>query len=274
MNGRPEKLVSLKHAGKTYLFRDAWDYWAYAEVVLANVYWPFALKEDDVVIDLGANIGLFTIHISDRVKKVIAVEPEPSNFRVLERAVKDNSLKNVTLFNMAVSDKMEIVKIDGLSSLAKISEKGQPVQSDSLDAILERDDCKEVNVIKMDIEGYEAKVLKAFHHWKAIREMIIEVHSSEIRNEISELLTGNGFVIKDITDVDYSRIRRNITSHFGSFLAGEFKNSFFLTRKYLRYVFKIGPPGTRPKPGTGGASSGTGVLHAINTNFVPARAAG
>lgn len=273
MTSRPEKLVSLEHAGKTYLFRDVWDYWAYAEVILADVYWPFILKEDDIVIDLGANIGLFTIHISDKVKKVIAVEPEPSNFRILEKAVKDNNLSNVSLFNMAVSDRMEVVKIDGLSSLAKISEKGHPVQSDSLDAILEREDCQ-VTVIKMDIEGYEAKVLEAFHHWKTIREMIIEVHSLEIRNEISELLTKNGFVIKDITDVDYSRVRRNITSHFGSFVTGECKNGFFLTKKYLRYVFKIGPPGTRPKPGTGGASSGTGVLHAVNTNFVPARATG
>lgn len=261
------KLISVTHKGKKYLFRDPWDYWAYAEVILADVYRPFQLKKDDVIVDLGANIGLFTVHIADKVKRVISVEPEPSNFHILEQAVMSNRLTNVTILNIAISDRRELVRIAGQASLAKISDSGTPVQADSLDALISSRECANANILKIDIEGHEGIALRAFTGWSNIREIIIEIHSLDLHNEISDLLQRNGFAIRDISKVEYSRIIKDVASHPISFILAEAKNGFFLTRKYFRYLLKIGPAGSRPKPGTGGISQGTSVIYAFNKNY-------
>ena len=62
----------------------------------------FHPKEGDVVIDVGAHIGRYTIIASKRVGpngKVIAIEADPSNFEMLNRNIQLNRLANVTTLN-------------------------------------------------------------------------------------------------------------------------------------------------------------------------------
>lgn len=68
---------------------------------LEKPFYPyFDGKENLVVLDLGANVGLFSIHVSD-CSKVFAVEPTPSHFEVLKRNIKN--LKTITPLNYAIS---------------------------------------------------------------------------------------------------------------------------------------------------------------------------
>ena len=66
------------------------------------------VKKGDTVVDIGANIGYYTLILSKLVGdsgKVFAFEPDPENFSLLEKNVKANNLKNAILINKAVSDK-------------------------------------------------------------------------------------------------------------------------------------------------------------------------
>lgn len=65
------------------------------------------LKKGDVFLDIGANIGYFSVVASTLVGasgKVIAYEPDQKNFRLLEKNIAVNGLTNTRLFNAAVSD--------------------------------------------------------------------------------------------------------------------------------------------------------------------------
>ncbi|MCS7121544.1 MAG: FkbM family methyltransferase [Archaeoglobaceae archaeon] len=55
-----------------------------------------------VVVDAGAHVGLFTIYASRKAKKVIAIEPNPKNYSLLELNIKRNNLKNVKAIKKAL----------------------------------------------------------------------------------------------------------------------------------------------------------------------------
>ena len=67
-------------------------------------------QKGDVVVDVGANIGYYTILLADKVGKtgmVYAFEPDITNFEILEQNIKANNLKNVMAVNTGVGSKNE-----------------------------------------------------------------------------------------------------------------------------------------------------------------------
>ena len=74
--------------------------WYELPVVRAVV--PF-LGPDTVFVDVGANIGQYTLLASPFVRQVIAFEPNPATYALLEGNVRRNRLRNVSLYQAAVS---------------------------------------------------------------------------------------------------------------------------------------------------------------------------
>ena len=138
----------------------------------------FTPKKGDIVIDIGAHIGLYTIISSKRVGangKVVAIEADPSNFEMLNSNIKLNQLTNVTPLNYAVYSKETKVKLylpSGESGFTKYNtimpnwintqEKFVEVNANTLDYLLQLNEIRqeEVNWIKIDVEGAEFEVLK------------------------------------------------------------------------------------------------------------------
>src|SRR3989442_3100626 len=65
----------------------------------------FQVAAGDVVVDVGAHIGRYALRAAARASKVIAVEPDPSNFSLLERNVRLNGFSNVVLVPQAISSR-------------------------------------------------------------------------------------------------------------------------------------------------------------------------
>jgi FkbM family methyltransferase len=138
----------------------------------------FTPKEGDIVIDIGAHIGLYTIISSKRVGangKVVAIEADPENFEMLTSNIKLNQLTNVIPLNYAVYSKETKLKLylpSGESGFTKYNtimpnwintqEKFVEVNANTLDYLLQLNKIRqeEVNWIKIDVEGAEFEVLK------------------------------------------------------------------------------------------------------------------
>jgi FkbM family methyltransferase len=127
------------------------------------------LRKGMTVVDVGANIGFLTRHFSRLVGpggKVFAFEPDPLNFRFLEF----NTLarKNVERAQMAVSDNAKPAWLHlNATSGAGNSLVGQthsfesvPVSCVSLDDFIKSHGNPQVDLIKIDVEGAEVKVLQ------------------------------------------------------------------------------------------------------------------
>jgi len=72
------------------------------------------IKNGNVVVDLGANIGYFTLIFAKLVGiegQVIAFEPELSNFKILQKNIKKNHYKNTIAENLAISNKILEAKL-------------------------------------------------------------------------------------------------------------------------------------------------------------------
>ncbi len=128
------------------------------------------LEAGDVAVDVGAHIGYFATVFADAVGPdgaVFAFEPDPDNFRLLERNRSLNGFAQISCRQVAVSDRVTKSMLHksaanlGGSSLVKSSlhRSEIPVRTAPLDQLLERE-TRPLDLIKIDVEGAELDVLK------------------------------------------------------------------------------------------------------------------
>jgi FkbM family methyltransferase len=154
-----------------------------------------------VVVDVGANVGGYTVRACKTAKKVIAIEPQPDVFNVLRQNVKLNCPNNVVLVRKAVADRpgravLRVPVIGGFvdSDRAFIMPKyisllnakrrirayrEVEVELDTLDNILMTLDS--VDLLKVDVEGAEALVIKgARHTLERTKRIMIEIRDQNV----------------------------------------------------------------------------------------------
>ncbi len=175
----------------------------------------FLPKEGDVVVDIGAHVGRYTMISSKRVGidgKVIAIEAHCNNFNILQSNIKLNHLPNVIALNYAVSSKEMPVKLylpgeelgytiyNTLMAYRTDNEKRFiEVNANTLDNLLHLNGITEVHWIKIDVEGAEFDVLKGAENVLSLNEhisLLIEIHGLDNYAPIIEFLTLRKFNVE------------------------------------------------------------------------------
>lgn len=189
------------------------------EIFFSKNYFPkinkeqdFGIGEKDIVIDIGAHVGIFSIYVASMAKKgkVYAFEPVKKNFKRLEYHKHLNKLDNLTLVNKCVSDKNKRVKIylaqkntgghslnrNKFKSLREVVRGSEIVDCITLKSIFDTYKIQTCNFLKLDCEGEEAHILKALprDYFKKIDKIVLEFHHP-IVNEIklAEYLAKQGY---------------------------------------------------------------------------------
>ena len=132
------------------------------------------IRKGDVVLDLGANIGYYTLVFAKLVGedgKVFAFEPDPDNFAMLKKNVELNGYKNIFLIQKAVSNKngkarlylCEENKADHRICNLNDGRKSIEIESVRLDDFFKKYDGK-IAFIKMDIQGAEGEALQGMQN--------------------------------------------------------------------------------------------------------------
>jgi FkbM family methyltransferase len=174
----------------------------------------FTPKQGDIVIDIGANIGRYTIISSKRVGtkgKVVAIEAHPGNFEILNRNIKLNQLTNIIPLNYAAYSKETKIKLyvpDEESGytiyhtlMERTGKKFVEVNANTLDYLLQLNEIRqeEVNWIKIDVEGAELEVLKGATNVLSKSKdiaLLIEVHGQNNYRPLVEFLSSYNFKIE------------------------------------------------------------------------------
>ena len=127
------------------------------------------IVNDDIVFDIGASVGLITLHsaLFAKLGKVYSFEPDPDTMYRLKHNVSLNDFSNVVLVPKAVSDFVGVVSLftDGSSGKAptmreQINRKGSPktiitVPTTTLDSEILAGNLPLPTILKIDIEGAE-----------------------------------------------------------------------------------------------------------------------
>ena len=170
------------------------------------------------VVDIGAHIGYYTRLLADLVGasgRVLAFEPNPENFAVLQKNMPSSRYKNVELFNYAVGDKESVLPlyvspgnsnhslIQGYTEAQSVIE----VRVVQLDSFLKERGVEQVGFIKSDTEGAEPLVLAGMKNIAAHSphlHLLMELNPTALRcgnvepEEFLETIRTMGFEIEMI----------------------------------------------------------------------------
>lgn len=195
-----------------------------------------SLKPEMTVVDIGANIGYYTLLAAQRSKSVLAFEPDQTNYDLLVKNITENNCGNVACFKLAISDKNEEITLFknpnnyGDCRIYPFSEgtsKAQ-VSSVALDGFIQKINLTHVDFIKIDIQGAEGYALAGMEKIleQSNLELLIEFFPYGLRMSgfdpinILENLSNKKFRIYYINDNKHSL---DLISDFKAFADG-FKN--------------------------------------------------
>ena len=180
------------------------------------------LNKDDIVLEIGSNIGYYVLLESKRVSKIYAVEPVPNNFKMLEKNILLNNLKNVETYNISIGDKNGISSIyisdkSNLHSFVScVGNKKVDVEMKTLDSFIS--DKEFPTVLRMDVEGYEYEILKSskkfLEKMKKGSWIFIEIHKFQSRRakEVFDIIKDSGFVLEtEIQEHDRKKVFDSFT---------------------------------------------------------------
>ena len=131
------------------------------------------IQHDAIVLDIGANLGYYTLIASAKAKRVIAYEPEPENGALLGQTIATNNLTNVTHIQSGVGAKKEERTLslhpDNKGKHTLLPSDGEKVEQRTIhmrtiDGSLAEEGVTQVDIIKMDIEGWEAYAFLGMMH--------------------------------------------------------------------------------------------------------------
>ena len=145
------------------------------------------VRDADVVFDVGAHAGYYTLLASVLVGDqgaVVAFEPGPGNLRYLRRHVRMNHRRNVTIVEAAISDR---------SGTGRFL-----VDTLSLDDLWEGGQIGAPDVVNIDVEGREDRVLRGARHMlrDAHPVVFLATHGAEARQACLDLLAGLPYVVE------------------------------------------------------------------------------
>lgn len=178
------------------------------------------LRRDDLFVDIGANIGSYTILAAGHIgASVISVEPVPKTFQYLKNNIAINQIDNkVITHNLALGHEKGFTSftstLDTMNHVATSSETNTiEVPIETLDAIMERE--KEPVLLKIDVEGFETNVLRGASQTLAknnLKAIIIELNGSGAKYGYDERLLHEKLLSFDFHPYQYNPFERQLTA--------------------------------------------------------------
>ena len=184
-------------------------------------FFGIGVEEGDIVVDIGANYGFFSLHaIKKGAAKVLSFEPFPETFNSLSINVANHN--SITPIRQAISNSEGFGKIvsnnvSGSNFLVQSSEnvKGSEkilennpdvfeITTITLDNVIKEYDLKKIDFLKVDCEGSEIDIFKNLSKeiFEILDKIVIEYHSDSGKKILIDILEENNFSLLFSGDVD------------------------------------------------------------------------
>jgi FkbM family methyltransferase len=200
-----------------YLRRDSSDFMVFEQILemceLKAVIELIQEKKINIhsILDCGANIGLASIYLSQQLPgvRILALEPEPDNYKQLEKNLIGNNLHQIRSRQVGVWSRKALLEHDvnfcrakhWAFSVREAKNGDGNIAVDTIDAIINDFEMYPIDYLKMDIEGAEFELFRNLESWKrtfeGLKLISIEVHEKKgPTHEITEILQRHGFKTK------------------------------------------------------------------------------
>lgn len=210
--GSAKTLVHLK-SGERFYLGSLLDLWVVKETVLDRQYEAASipLKEDWIVVDIGAAMGDYTVWAARQVLQgcVVALEPFPDSVGLLERNLKENQITNATVLPTAVTGKggtagLTLVGkslVQHSTALEGMTGGNRTVASLTLTDLFAAAGITRCDYLKMDCEGAEYDILfsAAPETLRRYPRICLEVHDGVTQyshRDLVDFLRGRGYQVR------------------------------------------------------------------------------
>jgi len=164
------------------------------------------LRPGQVVFDIGAHVGFYTLLASQQVGPegtVVAFEPVPGNLAFLKRHLELNNVNNVLIFDCAVADTEGLAGfVLGCDShMGHLGDSGGlAVRIVTLDGLIAAGQVPVPNVLKLDIEGAELAALRGASQLLNIYHPVVflATHGRKVHDDCVSLLAALGYRLQAI----------------------------------------------------------------------------
>lgn len=201
----------------------------------------YKCKSNDVIIDVGAHIGVFSVLASRKLQtgKVYAIEPSEESFEYLKRNVAINGANNVFVSKLALSGSKGVTRLYhdlkggnwGHTITKKISDEFEQIETDNLESYMKDNKIDSCDLLKLNCEGAEYQIIlsSSIEVLNKIKMIIIFYHT--------ELADGHSVkdLIEHIKECGFSITIRNKRKNGGWLIAGR-TNDFTPVGRKLNYV--------------------------------------
>ncbi|MGH7812638.1 MAG: FkbM family methyltransferase [Candidatus Binataceae bacterium] len=163
------------------------------------------IRPEDFVVDAGAHYGFYSLLAAKRVAGVLSIEADPRTFARLRHNLALNHAENVSAVNIGISDRGERLKLycdDALGNQSAHSFVAGRGREDAIEVdclplaeIMETQGFTRCDVLKIDVEGFEYRVLKPFFEQSKIRPRLIltEYYPDWNTGDVPALLKDYGY---------------------------------------------------------------------------------
>jgi FkbM family methyltransferase len=196
-----ELILGFRHA-KLCFGVGAGELNSYIEIFLEDDY---RIAEIDfqrprcVILDVGANIGVFSIAAAKRFPDatIHSFEPNPEAYPRLVRNLELNGTVNVRPVNRAVHSSCGVLNFSGdnSTSVGRVIDSGTlSIEAVTLDDFCSHRGIREIGLIKIDVEGAEVEVLKGARATLEMTDwLVVECHSAELASNVEDVLLTQRF---------------------------------------------------------------------------------
>jgi|SaaInlV_130m_DNA_3_1039695.scaffolds.fasta_scaffold01027_5 FkbM family methyltransferase len=180
--------LNLKNGLKIKLRTKSTDLQAFANVWILKEYemQGFEIMKNDVIIDIGGHIGLFSLYASLKNPngKIISIEPHPQNFLLLKENLECNGFPNIKILNSAVSNSNKNIELfidsldDSAHSIHGVGKNSIQIKGITLHQIMNENRITNCNMLKMDCEGAEFEIINSLSDEEILKieKICLEYH--------------------------------------------------------------------------------------------------
>ena len=175
------------------------------------------INKGDIVFDIGAHVGSFSMYAASKGAIVYAFEPDPINYGKLRKNIELNNFQNLVIpFNHAITDKNGTIQLSqsktntGGHSLYVKTDDYVTVETYSMEESMSMAQVNHIDLLKIDTEGAEYTILPSIktETYKKIKKIVGEYHI------IPELPGKNYWYLKKILSPHFKYIKHRIPYYF------------------------------------------------------------
>jgi FkbM family methyltransferase len=184
------------------------------EIFEEEIYKFESAKEKPFIVDCGSNIGISVLYFKKLYPKaeIIAFEPDPDNYELLLKNIEVNNLKDITAYNLALSDKVGEIDLfyesDKSSTIGNTTSPQWGDRKDFIKLSVKTDKLsvyiadKDIDFLKLDVEGVEYQVFQDIKSsLPKVENLAFEYHHTNAKDDtekynfILDLLTEEHFAL-------------------------------------------------------------------------------